>query len=254
MLFGRIKRFCRREKIRWWDCVLALFGCMVLSFGLYHVHSVSGITEGGGLGLTLLLQHWFSVSPAFSSFLFNVASYGVGWRTMGKKFLFFSVVCCSGFSAFYFLFEQFDPLFPSLYQYPLIASVVGALFVGVGSGLCVRVGGAPNADDALSMALSRLTNIKIQWIYLFSDLLVLGLSATYIPWRRLLYSLLTVVLSGQIIGWIQRVQWSSYRMIRSAVVPFWKPLSRRAVRSKSFPKHSAGETGNTTEEQQKEAE
>lgn len=70
------------------------------------------------------------------------------------------------------------------------------------------VGGAPNADDALSMALSRLTRVKIQWIYLISDLVVLGLSATYIPWRRLLYSLLTVVLSGQIIGWIQRAQFS----------------------------------------------
>ena len=78
------------------------------------------------------------------------------------------------------------------------------MFVGVGVGICVRVGGAPGGDDALSMSLSKLTKKDIQWIYLFSDLIVLGLSLTYIPLRRILYSLLTVILSGQIIGWISK--------------------------------------------------
>ena len=36
--------------------------------------------------------------------------------------------------------------------------------------------------------------------------LVLGLSLTYIPVRRIGYSLLTVVLSGQLIGLIQRIR------------------------------------------------
>ena len=41
-------------------------------------------------------------------------------------------------------------------------------------------------------------------MYLASDLVVLALSATYIPWRKLIWSLLTVILSGRIIGLIQR--------------------------------------------------
>ena len=36
--------------------------------------------------------------------------------------------------------------------------------------------------------------------------LVLGLSLSYIPLKRIGYSLLTVVLSGQIIGWIQNIR------------------------------------------------
>ena len=43
-------------------------------------------------------------------------------------------------------------------------------------------------------------------IYLVSDLLVLLISLTYIPFRRIAYSLLTVILSGQIVGWIQRLK------------------------------------------------
>ena len=83
---------------------------------------------------------------------------------------------------------------------------MGALFIGVGAGLGVRAGGATCGDDALAMALSRLTKIDIQWIYLITDGLVLGLSITYIPLTKLGWSLLTVVLSGQIIGWIQKIK------------------------------------------------
>ena len=40
-----------------------MLGTAVLSFGLYNVHSQSDITEGGVLGLQLLIQNWFGVSP-----------------------------------------------------------------------------------------------------------------------------------------------------------------------------------------------
>ncbi len=83
---------------------------------------------------------------------------------------------------------------------PLAASLIGAVFVGIGAGLCVRVGGAPSGDDALAMTLTQLTGWKIQTIYLMSDLIALGLSMSYIPLRRIGFSLLTVLLSGQIIG------------------------------------------------------
>ena len=83
--------------------------------------------------------------------------------------------------------------------------VIGAVFVGGGVGICVRGGGAPTGDDALAMALSHRFGVKIQWVYLVSDLLVLGLSLSYIPLGRLWYSLLTVVLSGQIVGFMQRI-------------------------------------------------
>ena len=88
---------------------------------------------------------------------------------------------------------------------PLLAAVAGALFIGIGAGLCIRAGGATCGDDALAMSLSHITKIPIQWVYLVSDLTVLGLSLTYIPAKRIIWSLLTVILSGQIIGWIQRI-------------------------------------------------
>lgn len=194
----------RWDKYLWKDIPILLLGSAILAFGLYHVHAHADITEGGLLGMTLLLEYWLHISPAISGLLMNLLCYAVGWKVLGNRFIFYSVVSGVGFSLFYAVFEQFPPLWPELVDMPFLAAVLGALFVGVGVGLGVRAGGASGGDDAIAMTLNHLTGIPIQWVYLIFDLVVLLLSATYLPISKLLWSLLTVVLSGQIIGLIQR--------------------------------------------------
>ena len=191
------------KNITFKKCVITLLGSFILAFGLYHVHSISGVTEGGVLGATLLLEHWTGISPALTGGIMNVLCYVLGWRLLGKEFIAYSALATAGFSGTYKICEQFPHLWPGLADMPLVAALVGALFVGVGAGLCVRVGGAPSGDDALAMSISHATGWKIQWVYLLSDLIVLVMSLSYIPVRRIGYSLFTVLLSGQVIGFIQ---------------------------------------------------
>lgn len=194
------------KEIKLSSVLLLLAGSALLAFGIYNVHSISNVTEGGILGLTLLLEHWFGISPSFSGFLLTALCYFLGWKILGKRFLVFSFISAIGFSVFYGIFEQSDPLFPQIGDMPFLAAVVGALFVGISVGICVRVGGAPTGDDALAMSLSSVFPVDIQWIYLASDLVVLFISLSYIPLNKILYSLLTVLLSGQIIGIIQKIK------------------------------------------------
>ena len=53
------------------NCIFLILGGAILAFGLFNVHSFSGVTEGGTLGLTLLFDHWFGLSPAFTSIILN---------------------------------------------------------------------------------------------------------------------------------------------------------------------------------------
>ena len=190
-------------KLKFSNCLIAFFSSALQAFGMYNIHALSDITEGGVLGAVLLIQHWLRISPALSGFVLNTACYALGWRTLGKEFIAYSLVAACGFSSAYRICELFPPLWPGIAGYPLMAAIIGALFIGIGAGLCVRAGGATSGDDALAMSLSHITKIPIQWVYLISDLSVLLLSLTYIPFQKIVYSLLTVILSGQIIGWIQ---------------------------------------------------
>ena len=74
-------------KLKFSYCIIAFLSSAFQAFGMYNVHALSGVTEGGVLGLTLLLEHHFSISPAVSGFLLNTACYILGWRTLGKEFI-----------------------------------------------------------------------------------------------------------------------------------------------------------------------
>lgn len=193
-------------KLKIQNCLLAFFASGFQAFGIYNIHAVADVTEGGVLGTTLLLHHWFGISPAVSSFVLNTACFLLGWRILGRSFIAYSFLATLGYSAGYFLCEQFPPLWPEIAAHPLLAALTGALFIGIGAGLTVRAGGATTGDDALAMSLSHLLKTPIQNIYLISDLSVLILSLSYIPFRRIVWSLLTVILSGQIIGLMQPKQ------------------------------------------------
>ena len=192
------------KDIRLKNCILCAVGGVILAFGLYNVHSVAFVTEGGTLGLTLLFENWFSVSPAISEAVLNIICYAIGIKTMGKSFLVYSAVSTASFSLSYRIFECFPRVCSEIADYPLIAALAGAVFVGVGVGIAVRMGGAPCGDDALAMTVSRISKLKIQWVYLITDLTVLLLSLTYIEPKKIVYSLVTVIISGQIIGLLQR--------------------------------------------------
>lgn len=194
------------------NCLMAFAASALQAFGMYNIHALSDITEGGVLGATLLLQHWFGISPALSGFVMNAACFLLGWRLLGKTFIVYSLIAALGFSLSYGICELFPPLWPQIANMPITASLIGALFIGIGAGLCVRAGGATCGDDALAMSLTHVTKIPIQWIYLVSDLTVLLLSLSYIPLYRIACSLVTVTLSGQIIGWIQNISIKKERL------------------------------------------
>lgn len=187
------------------NSIILFVGSAIQAFGMYQVHSLSKVTEGGVLGATLLLEHWLSISPSISSFVLNAICYLIGYRCLGKRFIAYSLIASVGFSVSYSFFEQFDRLWPWLINMPLLASILGALFIGIGAGIAVKAGGATTGDDAIAMSINDRWGIEVQWVYLFSDTMILLLSLSYIPLTRILYSFLTVFISGQIIGFIQKL-------------------------------------------------
>ena len=192
-------------KLKTSNCLVIVLGSVIQAVGIYNIHALSNVTEGGVLGLTLLLHQWIHLSPAVSSLVLNVFCYALGWKTLGRSFIAYSALSIGTYSGAYAILEQFPPLWPAIADHPLIAAVAGASVYGIGAGICVRMGGATAGDDALAMSLNRIIGWPVERIYLVSDLTVLVLSLSYIPAKRIVWSLLTVVLSGQIIGWIQRI-------------------------------------------------
>ena len=194
---------CRKVNIKHYALLLA--GAAILSFGLFNVHSQSGTTEGGVLGMTLLLNHWFHISPSVTGIVMDFTCYFIGWRVLGNSFLKNAMFASCCFSLTYRIWESIGYILPSFADKPLVAAVLGAIFVGVGVGIVVKEGGASGGDDALALVISKIAKCRIARAYLATDLTVLALSLTYIPFVRIVFSLVTVTLSSFIIDKIQDI-------------------------------------------------
>ena len=187
-----VKRIC---------CIL--LGTAICSFGIYNIHRQTGVTEGGVLGMIVLLNYWFDISPSILSVSLDALCYLLAFRRLGIRFLIISGTSSLSLSMFFRIWESFPPMLPNFYDRPLIAALLGALFIGVGVGLVIRNGGSCSGDDALALFISNLTGWRISRAYLITDITVLALSLSYIPFKRILYSLITVTLSSYIIDLIQ---------------------------------------------------
>ena len=190
---------------------LIALGMAIATFGLTNIHRRVDITEGGVLGMVLLLDHHFGIPPWALTAVLDAACYLLGWKVLGRDFLIRSGVATLCGAIFFRLWDATGPLLPNLSAQPLLAALLGGAFVGVGVGMVVRQGGSSGGDDALALVIAQKTGWRLSRAYLFTDLTVLGLSLTYIAPLRIVWSLVTVTVSSLLIDFVKTVGHSENR-------------------------------------------
>ncbi|MGO1580772.1 MAG: YitT family protein [Peptoniphilaceae bacterium] len=176
-----------------------VLGCILMAFTLVNIHMQAEITEGGVIGFTLFSYKIFGINPAIAGLVIDFACFSLGISMFGKKFLWKTAVASVTFGFFYKLFLFIGPVIPSIYDFPFLCSIIGGLGIGIGCGLEISEGGASGGDDALALIISKKSKISIGKAYLVTDFVILGLSITYIPFIRLIFSVLTTMVSSFII-------------------------------------------------------
>lgn len=198
---GEISAFGKKwtRSSTWAKLFFIILGAAICSFGIHNIHQRTGITEGGILGAMLLVEHWLGASPAYITPVLDALCYLMAYRYLGIRFIQISILSTISVSLFYKVWECFPFMLPDLSDHMFLAAIVGGMFVGIGIGLILRQGGSGGGDDALALVISKMTHWRISRCYLFTDLTVLFLSLSYIPFSRIVYSLITVTISSYLI-------------------------------------------------------
>ena len=191
-------RYIKKVTLR--SILLIIIGATILSFGSYNFNYQNNITEGGVLGLLLLLQHVFNISPSITSVVIDFSLFAIGSKFFGKKFLLYSILSTTTFSFTYKVWEHIGFLVPSFTHNMLIASILAGIGVGIGVGLVVRGGGASGGDDVIALIANKLIKLKVNHVYLITDGIVLLLSLAYLDINQIFFSIIAVTISGKIIS------------------------------------------------------
>ena len=146
------------EGLTWKKIFLIILGAGICTFGIHNIHQRTGITEGGVIGMMLLVERWLGISPSAITSVLDISCYLLAFKYLGGQFIKISMISTLSVSLFYKFWELFPPMLPDLSEYPLAAAIGGGLFVGIGVGIIVRQGGSSGGDDALALTISRVTH------------------------------------------------------------------------------------------------
>ena len=182
------------------NLLLIVLGSCVLAFGSFNFNYQNGVTEGGVLGLLLLIKNIFDISPSVTSLIIDLSLFAFGAKFFGKKFLILSIFSSLSFSSWYKIWESIGFVVPNLTNNMLLASILAGIGVGIGIGIIIKAGGAAGGDDVIALIGAKLTSIKINHIYMITDFIVLVLSLSYLSFKEIFFSLIAVTISGKVIS------------------------------------------------------
>ncbi|MGL4849440.1 MAG: YitT family protein [Clostridium sp.] len=197
---------------------LIILGASILAFGSYNLNYQNDVTEGGVLGLMLLLQHLFNISPSITSIIIDFSLFCIGMKFLGKKFLLLASLSTVTFSITYKMWESIGFIIPNLTNHMILASILAGICVGVGVGIVVRAGAASGGDDVIAIIVSKFTRFKMNHMYYIMDATVLLLSLTYISYEKIIYSVIAVLVSGKLISVIYEIGRSEAKISKESKV------------------------------------
>lgn len=175
--------------------VYIVLGCIVggAAYPLFLVPN--GIAPGGLTGVATVLNYLFGAPVGVTSLLMNVPLFLMGYKLMGGSFAFRSMIATVLFSLLIDLFH-----FPALTDDVLLASVYGAILLGVGLGLILRGGATTGGSDMIAKLVHhKMPFVSVGMILLFVDCTVIALAAFTMSTRAALYSLICIFVSSKVI-------------------------------------------------------
>lgn len=181
----------RHERVRAYT--LIVMGC-VLGGAAYPLFLVpNAIAPGGLTGIATILNYLFGLPVGVTSMLLNLPLFLIGYRAMGRVFVFRSLVATVLFSVCIDLIRL-----PPLTDDILLGSVYGAILLGLGLGLILRGGATTGGSDMIARMVHKRFPIVTVGVFLFLvDCLVILAAAFTMSARAALYALICIFISSK---------------------------------------------------------
>ena len=172
-----------------------VLGCMIggAAYPLFLVPN--NIAPGGLTGIATIFNYLWGWPVGVTSMALNLPLFVIGWKAMGKVFVFRSLIATILFSAFIDLLKL-----PPLTDDMLLATVYGALVMGFGLGLILRGGATTGGTDMVArMVHQRFPMLTVGGFLFLIDCAVILCAAFTMSARAALYALICIFVNAKAI-------------------------------------------------------
>ncbi|BCB04515.1 YitT family protein [Bacillus sp. KH172YL63] len=191
------------------NILFILLGSAIFAFGLVHFNMQNKLAEGGFTGITLIFYFLFDIDPSYSNLALNIPLFFLGWKLLGKRAFYYTVIGTVALSVFLWIFQRFQMTI-NLEGDLFLAALFAGVFIGIGLGIIFRYGGTTGGVDIIA----RLAHKYIGWsmgktMFMF-DAVVIGASlVTYLEYREAMYTLVAVFVAARVIDFMQEGAYSA---------------------------------------------
>jgi len=174
------------------------FGAAVYSFGIKDIVVAKGLMSGGVSGVALLLFYLTgALGPGVYYFLLNLPLMVLGWVSLSRRFILYTVYGMGILS----LFMQLMPE-RALIADPLLAAVFGGAVMGAGSGIMLRTLGSAGGTDILAIWLNQKYNLRIGQFNFFFNLAVFAAGMAFYDATLALYSIILSYANSKVMDYV----------------------------------------------------
>lgn len=174
-------------------------GAVIAAFAIEEFLVAKQILDGGVVGISIILSQLTGIKLSYFTIILNIPFLSVGWKILGKNFAVKATFAMIIFSVFLVVFEEMGEITDD----PLLATVYGGLFLGLGVGIILKAGGCVDGFDAVSLLLSKKTQFSTGQIILFFNLIIFSCAGFIFGPDRALYSLLTYFITSKVIDIVE---------------------------------------------------
>lgn len=178
--------------------ILLTIGAIISALALECFLIPNTILDGGITGISIILFKLFAIPVSLLVLILNIPFVFVGYKNLGKHFLYRTIYSMIIFSLFLSYFENVTPFVDDI----LLATVFGGALYGIGVGMVIHFGGCVDGTESVAIVISKKTSFSVGQIVLFFNLIIYTIAGSIFGVDRALYSLLTYFITSKVVDFV----------------------------------------------------
>lgn len=181
------------------EYLIITVGCFFYAVSINYFFISNHLAEGGVAGICLILFYLFKLPVGIMYFVINIPLLIMGWKLVGRDFLFKTLYGTSCLSFLITLTETWKGPSNDI----MLGSIYGGVLIGIGLGLIFMVNGSTGGTDVVARILNRYFDIPLGRTMLILDVVILGIATIFFGKEIVMYTLISMTIVSKAIDYFQ---------------------------------------------------
>lgn len=180
------------------DFLFIIVGSFIFALAVNLFVIPNELGEGGVTGLTIIAYYLYEWSPGLVNLILNGFLLIVGYKFLSKSTTIYTIIATLFNSLFLHLTSGWSVASDEI----IVNTIFGGVFIGIGIGLIIRVGGTTAGSAILASIAHKYLGWSISYGLLFFDLIVVFSSYFIIGAEKLMLTIIMLYIATKVMEFI----------------------------------------------------